>query len=372
MILMSSLFISVYLAAAVAICILLDLAVSHRLASMVIACPRWQYLAIFSAVALLAPVFSRNWLGLLGGLCLIGALLLAVYFRHVITRRLLERVLDITCALSVLCAFFAVGQQLAMWQVLGFRPWSTFENANYYGMMIEFVVLFCVYRLMRKGTAGEKIYYSLVIVANLIGLVLCECRSAAGALLLAVPVMLVVSRKYKALPISLLATGVLLVIFAIAPSVLPRAENLSSDLLDRDGIWQAALRGIAQSPLLGSGLFSYHHLASSLGGPVKVHAHNLLLDCLLNFGMVGTAALGAYFAGAVPALRAVAHTDRRLLSLVAGMVAVTLAHGMLDVTLLQVQTGLLFALIVAVPGIYETQLSADAQSFDRSYARKSL
>lgn len=372
LILMASLFISVYLAAAVAACILLDLALSRRLGVLVSACPRWQYLAVFAVLALLSPLFGRNWLGVAGGVGLIGAFLLAVYFRGVMSRRLLERVLDIACALSVLCSFFAVGQYLAMWRVPGFRPWSTFENANYYGMMIAFVVLFCVYRLMRKGAVGEKVYYGLVIAANLIGLVLCECRSAAGALLVAVPTMLLVGRKYRALPLLALSVGALLALFAVAPAVLPRVENLPGDLLDRDAIWSAALRGIARNPLFGSGLFSYHHLAAQLDGPVKIHAHNLLLDCLLNFGLVGTAALGGYFSGTLPALRTMAHTDRRLLALVVGMAAVTLAHGALDVTLLQVQPGLLFALVAALPGIYETRFSPDAHSFGRSYAGKSL
>ncbi|MDD3242910.1 MAG: O-antigen ligase family protein [Eubacteriales bacterium] len=369
LVLIASAFISSYLAAAVAACILVDLLASRRLVEMIRSTPGWKYLLGFCALVVVVPLLWKRWEGAAGAAALCGFLLLSVFVRRVMSRRLLERALDVACALSVLCAFFALGQQIAMWSVPGFRPWATFDNANYYGSVTAFVSLVCLYRMLRKASVKERIYYFAVLLCNVMGLFLCECRTAMAALAVAVPVMLLVSRRYKALAFSLIGVAAMALLFVFSPAILPRSANLSLDMADRENIFRSALRGFLRSPVLGQGMLAYHQLGAGWGGPAKIHAHNLFLDCLLNFGVVGCGLLAAYFARMTQGVRALARDDRRLFALVCGIALVTVLHGMLDVTLLQVHTGILFMLIAAVPGMYEQPQEAQELAHSEQFSK---
>ena len=64
-------------------------------------------------------------------------------------------------------------------------------------------------------------------------------------------------------------------------------------LLGRAELWSGALVGFGDSPLLGVGLMTNTYLV------VAGHAHNLTLDVLLKYGLVGFAGYGCWLAAAI-------------------------------------------------------------------------
>ena len=56
-------------------------------------------------------------------------------------------------------------------------------------------------------------------------------------------------------------------------------------------MWSTALKGIADHALFGMGPSAYQLVWPAYSGYPTFHAHNLFLDTLLNFGVVGGCAI---------------------------------------------------------------------------------
>ena len=79
------------------------------------------------------------------------------------------------------------------------------------------------------------------------------------------------------------------------------------------------------------------------------HAHNIILECLVSFGYIGTCLIGfAFFL----IFRRIGKVHERqsepfsVSSFIIAVVVAAFAHAMVDMTLMWVQTGLLAAIII--------------------------
>ena len=97
------------------------------------------------------------------------------------------------------------------------------------------------------------------------------------------------------------------------------------------------------------------------GGYKTFHSHNLLLDTLLNYGFVGLGAIGIYVISQLKLLSL--RMKNRIcgnmnILVIAALVAITV-HGLTDVTIFWIQTGLLFMLMFSSMGIGSESLEKD-------------
>lgn len=111
--------------------------------------------------------------------------------------------------------------------------------------------------------------------------------------------VMIVARSWSC--VGVMAAGAAAVV-ALAPSLLARIlagvdtsgmgySDMGEITAGRDLIWPAALQGIAESPLIGHGLYGYV-LSSALdnslaSGGAEVHPHNAYLQALLDVGVLG-------------------------------------------------------------------------------------
>jgi hypothetical protein len=138
---------------------------------------------------------------------------------------------------------------------------------------------------------------------------------------------------------------------AAAPGVLPRDDAEAPWVVPRVYLWQAALRLIAQRPLLGVGPDNFRHLYGAELGldswDERIQANNLYLELLVDLGLVGLLSFGWVLLGP---LRRIAGTLRdappgreSFWTLGAGLAILAfLVHGLLDTFLAFVPTALLF------------------------------
>ncbi|NLG92562.1 MAG: O-antigen ligase family protein [Clostridiales bacterium] len=141
------------------------------------------------------------------------------------------------------------------------------------------------------------------------------------------------------------ATAAFVTVGAIFPSIFPRGlEAIDSTCGQRLSIWTTALRGITRHPFFGTGALSYQMICEQLGGYKTYHCHNLLLDTLLNFGFVGFGAIGIYCLAQLKLLllRFKNNIGINMNILFTAALVSTAVHGMTDVTILWIQTALLF------------------------------
>lgn len=356
-----SVFISIYATAFMLIFITVYLIRHRRLNIILNSVKGSQYLAAFCILTLIVSLINGNKQGALLAFALAGFFMTALFLRSVMTRRLFDAVLTAGIYASLISFIVIFMQRIAAPDQESYRASSTFMNANFYAAGTEFIILFCVYQLTQAETRRRGIIIA-ALVWNLGGLYLCDCRTALFALIIAVPILLLLRRRLKALA-AVLGTAVLLFLVVwLVPGLFPRLYDTAGDLSLRLMIWKTALIGILRHPLWGQGSGTYLRIYAGYGGPVAMHAHNLLLDPLLNFGIVGTALLVGYLRLNIRSIRRMLllRQDRPRFQLVVAILVAVIVHGITDTTIFSVQTGLLLAMVLAAAGIMEKKHPARA------------
>ncbi|MFV0288924.1 MAG: O-antigen ligase family protein [Mycoplasmatales bacterium] len=259
--------------------------------------------------------------------------------------------MSLICAVVALVQFVEINLVLQSKHIFNipdkpqYRIHSFFMNANYYATILEFIILMAFYKLaIVKDKESSFAFYSLVIIINIFLLYLTGCRTAWFALFASVPIIFLFQKKYY-IATTLIITSLLIFFGTILFEIFPRIDTLLVDFNVRLKIWIAALHGFIQHPLLGVGPFGYKSIYLVNHGPKTIHAHSLYFDTLLSYGILGTAtvlySLSKYF----KSLALTAHL--KYYSLMIGILSVTLIHGILDITIMNLQVGLLALFIVS-------------------------
>ncbi|MFR1758102.1 MAG: O-antigen ligase family protein [Christensenellaceae bacterium] len=208
---------------------------------------------------------------------------------------------------------------------------------------------------MMPESRRDKLLYGMTLIANLVSLYICNCRSSLMVVMIVTPVLLIIHRRYRWAAVDLMASLAIVLLLKVEPGLFQRMEESGHDFLVRQSIWENALKGFLETPLLGRGPLGYMELAQAQGLTFRVHAHNVTLDLLLNYGLLGASLLAAYFSGVGKTLWMLlkTRTDNHLCAMALGLVAAVAIHGMTDVTIFSLQVGLLFVLLIGCTGIYE-------------------
>ena len=346
-----SLFLPFYFSMAVIAFVAIVVMVRHDKRAKAFRSPYTRFLLAFLLVPFFVSATYHNIMGMSYSILLLALVICGFYLRSVMTRFMFNEAMDLCCVGSAVSAVVALVQKFIVYgAVPTYRPMSVFSNANYYGMMIEFCVLIALYRMItnREG----RTWYTIVILLNLIGLSACASMSSIVALACGVITLLVLKGKYRYGILFMGLLGVFAVVCLSFPELFSRGD-LDSSMGHRMEIWHAAIRGIKEYPLLGRGPRAYEMLSMEVGSFHTIHAHNLLLDMLLNYGFIGSAAIGFYVVTQIRVLvmRFKSSICNNMNVLMAAAFISVLAHGVTDVTILWVQTGMLFMLLFSSTGI---------------------
>lgn len=335
------------------VCLIAGLVVcSRELRERVFDNPRASWLVLPMLIPFYVAAFYHNYKGIGAMALLLAAVICAMYLRRIMTRELFGRLLHIACLCSIACAGVAVGQKIAMWFTNPFfRPESMFFNANYYGTMAVFMVLVGTYQILNH--VRFRWVYLATVFANLLGLYLCGSMSSLATMVISVMAMLLMFRRKKLVIMGaflVLAGGILVM---LVPELYPRLGDVEDTFGSRVTIWSTALKGIMETPLFGRGPEAYPLAYAQFGGYATYHCHNLLLDTLLNFGIVGTGLFAAFVVHQARQLylRYKHYICREQCILIAAVSLAVLVHGVTDVTVFWIQTGMFFLLLFSASGI---------------------
>ena len=349
-----SLFLPIYLTAAFAIATIVYIFVTGKLRGTIFGGKGAGYLVLFGAVMLLTTTAYGHEFELLIAVGVLLLLILVLFMRRVMTQQLFQDLIDAACLMSIGAFAVALLQKLLIRDnQFDNRFESVFVNPNYYAAVIEMVVLFALYKMLTQKTG--RLFYTFVIAFNFSGLAICQCRTAFFVIACSVPCLLLFLGRKK-LFLLYMALGVCgAFLFFYHPDLFPRVEALGDDFDTRWSIWMAALQGFFDRPLLGGGCYTYSRIYTLYGGARTTHAHNLLLELLLNYGLLGTGAAIAYVGSTTrQVLRLyMVKRNRSACALCLAILMGVLVHGAVDATLFWPQTGLLAAAIFACPGICE-------------------
>lgn len=353
-----SIFLPFYFSLVTVSCIAFMTIVKCRIRTKAFSAPYTKLIFAFLVGSFFVAAMYNNYKGMAYSILIYAIVTCGLYFRSVMTRRLFHVAMDTACAASLWCVVTAVVQKAVMYSSApNYRPVSVFTNANYYGMMIEFVVLIALYRIFTNPKRMP--FYTAVISVNFVGLYLTASCSSCAAMLCAVLLFLLYKRKTKISAIFFAVLAACAVVFVLFPSLLPRSsEAIETTVSQRLSIWGASWRAFEKTPIFGRGATSYQMIWEQFGGYQTYHCHNLALDTLLNFGIVGMAAVCIYIGSYIRllVLRFRNHVCRDMDMLVAAALAAVLVHGLTDVTIVWIQTAAIFFLIVSCVGVGSTSL----------------
>lgn len=348
-----SIFLPFYFSLAAVSCIAFMTMVKYRIRTKAFSAPYTKLIFGFLAVSFFVAAIYNNYKGMAYSILIYAVVTCGLFLRSVMTRQLFRMAMDTACVGSLWCVLAAVIQKAITYAATpNYRPVSFFTNANYYGMIIEFVVIIALYRIF---TNPDHInFYAVVIGLNLIGLYLTASCSSFLAMLSAVVVMLAYKKRVKMTAVFVAAIFACVAVFVFFPTLMPRSSDaLETTVAQRLSIWGASIKAIEQTPIFGRGATAYQMICEQYGGYKTYHCHNLALDTLLNFGIVGMAAVCIYIGMQVRLLvlrfRNNICRDMNILS-VAALTAV-LVHGFTDVTIVWIQTAALFFLMTSSMGI---------------------
>ena len=326
----------------------------------------------FFALALIMPVLYRHWVGLGAGILLICIAIIGLFARSALTVKIYEHMLDIITMLSVPIGIAVIIERIFL-KIFDpnnqdyFRCVSVFFNANYFATVVATVVIICAYK---AGThQGFRPKYFIIAGLNMISAYLSGSLFVWVEIFVGVSLVFFLLKKHEMISGLLLGGGLFCFLIYFAPGLfLPRLGEAPVTTDRRIDIWRTALRAFFDSPLFGHGTLTYYQIYPHYEGSFPTsHAHNILLDPLLSFGLVGTALLAVYVVCTLwmllKCLRG--RSDGRITVLISAVTLAAAVHGTTDVTLLWVQTGLLFLLIVGgIDLAYRQTLRYTAQTTD--------
>ncbi len=326
-------------------------------------------------------VVFHNWFGLMGGVVLWLMLVFMLYLFTVMRVRFYNNIIDLMLILSMFAMLAAIVSKLlfnyrgialyhfmfdasgrvlpsmapesaGLSQVIfsANRTASVFWNPNYYGYMLEIFVILALYRFEKRHSP----WYLVILFSNLGSILFCDCRTAWAALGAALLFYIVhYKRNVKWVVVTMLITVAVVIIILLVPMFSGRlaANIINYDVDKRSKIWGDAIHWIRRQPVFGYGMDGFREICIRTGAPkIRWHSHNIILNIMLDFGVVGLAYFSCMIGRIVKVLNkpqfCVIYSQIRSMIMVAGLA--TLIHGVTDVPVLGVQSAL--ALIFVVSG----------------------
>ena len=317
----------------------------------------------FCALTALVGLICKNYVG---ALCSLGAFLIiivGIYSHTVMTKEKYEALLNLCCGGGVVATLVTVIERIACIGLKSYYCKAGFFNSNYLASTLCAIVLICAYKVITRQ--GNIMWYYAIAAFCAIGMYLSGSMFIWVELLIGVSVLLSLNHKHNLLSIFLILAAFACALVYFVPDILPRFSQSGQTIQNRILIWELSLDSLGDSFLFGHGFLSYMHIIKGVPGAYfTTHAHNIILEPLLSFGIIGTIIflifLALYFRRLLFCKSYLNHSH--INSLILAATAAVLVHGLIDMTMLWIQTGLLYAFIMSGTGAEEKLLKEMRQN----------
>ncbi len=330
-----------------------------------------RYIILFLAFYLLEALFFRNWFGTGAGIGLILAVMIGYFQRSFMTEELYERILTLVCILSIISSSCAITQKFVISALDDYYSYNRisamFLHPNYFGTITATVIIICAYKILTDEDL--KWMYWFIGIMNVISIYLSESMFAWVEVFIGVAVLLPIMKKFRLLALWICCGAVAgFLILVLNVELIPRLSDAGETLGMRLQIWDFAVKKLLESPLLGHGAMSCAFLSFKEGNLIP-HTHNLLLDNLMNYGVIGTVLLILYFIRYY--IRVLIHCFKekktKVSPLILAVSAAALVHGLTDVTLFWIQTLPLFIFILSGAGVWDYKAAKTSCNIGRKH-----
>ncbi len=315
-------------------------------------------LSAFCLYTLLTALFNKNYIGIICSVTVYLLMLVFYWIRTVITKEMLENALNLCCAVAIPLSLAVLVERIIHIESSKYRCQLWFFNANYMTALFAAIALFCVYKII--DDAEHISPYMVSLISSGIAMYLSGSMFAFVELFVAICLLLILCRKYTVLAGFSFLVFLGLVLLYFFPEIFPRILLASVQTDKRIEVWNWAIVFIKQHPIFGQGFLTFYHNALQNSQVYNTtHAHSFVLEPLVSFGVVGTimviGLLFVYFSKVIKCKEQL--KDDKITALILSLSGGVLIHAFTDLTLMWIQTGLLYVFIFATVGIGERKLA---------------
>ncbi len=313
----------------------------------------------FIFLEILVSLFYRNWTGLAVSFSFFLLFLYIAFYQAHTSEKLFSYLIECSLICSFLLCFYVLFQfnQISIANGYHFSDFhifnspkrrivATFQNANIYALMLEFMLAVCLYRFLQTKKYVLKAWYVFLALFQFSIILLTGCRAALVPLIFVIPIMLLLSKEKKLFVLYLVFIVLLLAAVFTHPNLIPRFNDFST-IESRLKIWKTAIKGIQAHPLFGNGPWTYNYIYASYHGHKAVFCHNIYLEMLSSFGIIGTIPLLGIIGILFKQVFASKKRDALLFSLMLSCLVIVAIHGLVDGTLYPIKTNLFLLMILS-------------------------
>lgn len=316
----------------------------------------------FILITFIVAVCYGNIWGLLCAISFLAMMVVSFVARSVATKKFFEQLMDTVIIGGCVATLGSIIERIVNYKIPGYRCTVLYPNPNFFGIGVTLVVLICAYKAVKR--AKKTYIYYVAAVFNAVGIYLCGSMSLWLVAAIGIIILLIINHEYKLLAVFLGIGITVLIAIILIPNFLPRMNEMGDTTNNRITIWSFAIKHIKESPVFGRGFFAYKHLYNQLSptDPTIYKAslcHNIIIDSLLCHGIVGTVLILGYIVQYIRDIFA-CHTklkakgkDYKIIKFIVSVGAAVFCYGMIDTTVIWVQTGMIILLIASGIGVEE-------------------
>ena len=313
--------------------------------------------SIFTLYTFVVAAIYGNIVGVGCSILFFLVIVISYYSRRILKHKIFENGLDLCCVMSIMVTVCAIIDKLFNLSTPAYRCTLWFFNTNYLSTLMATVIIICGYKVITNKS--HQLFYYITAVFCALTMYLCGSMFAFVEIFVGVFILLFLNRKHFMIALMLFVVCFCLVILYCVPDIFPRLSESNITADNRILIWNSSMELIQKSPLFGHGFLSYYFLTNSVEGFYPTtHAHNFALEPILSFGVIGTILLvifiWSYLKKVIECKELL--RDNKVTILILSISAAIIVHATTDMTMLWIQTGLLYALIFAGIGIDERAL----------------
>lgn len=338
---------------------------------------RTKFLFVFIVYSIVVSVIHQNSYGLMASIAILIFCMFFLFYRNKLTKTLFKdsiRVIVIMTGLTFIATIAKYGilflqNDMSLMALAEYsaenREISNYFNSNYYAMVCEMMIIVTGYLAHKSKKKIHRVLYICLTILAFGALILTGSRSGLAT---AVLLLVLMNLKLTKTKIGWIEVGIALFIginIIGETGLFPRFGTMEHAVGLREKIWREALRIIDQNWLTGVGPLGIHSEVHSIGSRVVHHSHNIILDGLVNFGVMGIALIFPF----AKRIRDEVHHAKKspYYTVILFLTAVIIIHGMVDVTIFWHQTAFIyFVFAISMGKLYPMEEKAEARVLSRN------
>ena len=320
----------------------------------------------FFVITACVSLYYGNYVGFRRTGIFAAILVIGYIARSIMTRQLFRMISDIIVVGGCFTTVYSIIEAFVHRNDRGYRCVAMYFNANYLGMILALVIFVCFYRIMTADRKLTKLAFYSAGVFCALGIYVCKSLSLWVIITIGAILLLLFQRRFKLLAIFMGLVALATVAIILYPQLIHRLDELVDTARSRGHVWQFVFDEIKNAPFFGRGFFSYKFLYQQLTEPNNYyptnHAHNFVFDTVMNHGIVGTLLSFSGIALYLKSVISCRHTLRKngkrtnITGLILALIISLSIYGIIDISFIWAQTGMMVAFILSAFGIEEEKL----------------